>query len=115
MRTVIVNDQAYKEAFYRFEYLFALASAIEAKNFWGDYYVPVGSYVWESYLIDVRSSGTQFVTKQTDSEIEQLGEKWRPFQAGMFGDSWEKFLEIKKKTDESLVKVVQRFFNMFNP
>lgn len=115
LQTVIVNDQSYKEAFYRFEYLFALASSIEAQKIYGDYYVPVGSYTWETYLMDIRSTGTQFVTKQTDYEIEQLGEKWQPFQAGMFGNSWGKFLEIKKKADDKLIKVVQTFFPMINP
>jgi hypothetical protein len=90
-------------------------SAIEAQKFWGDYYVPVGSYVWESYLMDIRSLGTQFVTKQTDSEIKQLGEKWLPFQSGMFGTSWENFLDIKKKADEHLIKVVRTIFPSFNP
>ncbi len=115
LRIVIANDQAYKEAFYHFEYLFALTAAINSKKIWGDYYVPVGSYTWESYLMEIRSSGTQFVTKQTDEEIEQLGEKWRPFQAGIFGDSWEDFLELKKNADENIVKVVRKFFSMFNP
>lgn len=114
LQTVIVNTQAYEEAFYRFEYLFALASAIESQKIWGDYYVPVGSYAWESYLRDIGSTGNQFVTKQTDYEIEQFGEKWQPFQAGMFGTSWENFLEIKKSADENLVKVVERFLH-FNP
>lgn len=117
LRTVIVNDQAYKEAFYRFEYLFALASAIEAQKFWGDdnYYVPVGSYVWESYLQNMHSTGAKFVTTQTDFEIEQLGEKWQPFQSGMFGSSLKTFIEIKKKADEHLIKVVQQYFHSFNP
>lgn len=115
LQTAIANDQAYKEAFYRFEYLFALASSIEAQKIWGDYDVPVGSYTWESYLMDINLTGTQFVTKQTDYEIEQLGEKWQPFQAGVFGKSWENFIELKKQSDESLIKVVRRFFSMFNP
>ena len=113
LRTVIANDQAYNEAFYRFEYLFALtAAAADSKKLWGGYYVPVGSYVWESYLMEIHSSGTQFVTKQTDKEIEELGEKWQPFQAGLFGDSWVDFLNLKKNADNSIIKVVQRFFPM---
>lgn len=110
LQTVIVNEQAYEEAFYRFEYLFALASSIEAQKIYGDYYVPVGSYTWESYIMDLYSTGTKFVTKQTNQEIEQLGEKWLPFQSGIFGTSWTTFLEIKKKADERLEKLVEQKF-----
>jgi hypothetical protein len=115
LQTVIVNDYSYKEAFYLFEYLFALASASELGKIGLGYNVPVGSYVWETYLMDIDSIGEKFVTKQTDIEIAQLGEKWKPFQAGIFGDSWKDFLELKKNADESLIKIVQQFFPMINP
>ncbi|CAN5310664.1 hypothetical protein BH20ACI1_BH20ACI1_19030 [soil metagenome] len=114
LQTVIVNEQAYKEAFYRFEYLFALATSIEAKKIYGEYLVPVGSYAWETYFNDIQSTGIKFVTKQTDYEIEQLGKKWQPFQAGIFGNSWEDFFEMKNSADDNLVKTVVRILH-FNP
>lgn len=112
-RQITSNDLAYEDAFIRFEYLFALASAAKYKNDHGYTAVPVGSYVWESSIRKAHMSKSPLIFLETDNEIALLGEQWPPLHTSLFQGPLEKFLEFKKEADESLVGLIRNFYPGF--
>ena len=72
--------------------------------------VPVGSYCWESYLINLRSKRQPFISIQIDKEIESQGENWEPFKSGLFNMPWTSFLKLKREADENIKIEIKRHF-----
>ena len=110
LRSVILNDDAYEEAFLRFEYLFALAYAAEHKREWGSAVVPVGSYVWERFIRKAFASHSPYIHRETSEEVERMGGEWPPLRAGVYDGPLDKFREFKEEADASLIKVIRQFY-----
>jgi hypothetical protein len=44
------------------------------------------------------------------SEVEKMGKSWEPLQAGLFGGSLEKFIQIKDVVDGLVAEVRHKLF-----
>jgi hypothetical protein len=105
-----LSDQKYDDIFIRFEYLLALVAASSDYQSSGKVAIPEGSYYWEKYILSNLSENSLLVHVQTNREIEQMGEKWSPFQSGMFNLSFDKLLEFKKQFDDKMYQTAYRRF-----
>ncbi|MFN7927699.1 MAG: hypothetical protein U0Y68_07095 [Blastocatellia bacterium] len=105
LRQVIKVEGEYEEHFFRFEYLFALASAF-ANQKWGiGVYAPVGSYMWEQQL-----RYPPYIFEVTDQELSQQNELWPPFKEGIFDGKFEEFQQLKKQADESIKNLITKCY-----
>jgi hypothetical protein len=110
LSSVILNDDAYEEAFLKFEYLFALACAADHKRKWGSAPVPVGSYVWERFIRKAFASHSPYIHRETSEEVMRMGEQWPPLHAGVYDGPLDKFREFKEEADASLLNVIRQFY-----
>jgi hypothetical protein len=99
LRGLIPRETDYEQYFDRFEYLFALISGdlyekIESYTAWS-----VGSFLWR----DRDHFGSkESVLGDLYREIENKGQDWPGFKAGLFDSLLERFQFIKSKFDEEL-------------
>ena len=103
LKRVIKVESQYEESFLRFEYLFAIASAIANGRYGVGVYAPVGSYMWERNL-----RKEPYIYEVTDEELRKEKEEWPPFKAGIFEGTFEEFLELKREADENMKKTTAR-------
>lgn len=110
LRRVIKIDLVYEECFFLFEYLFALASAF-ANDEYGisGIAAPVGSYVWERNLMR-----PPYIFEVTDKELNRQKDSWPPFKAGIFDGTFDEFLLYKKQADESIKRLIGRYYPSVN-
>lgn len=110
LRPVIKIDAEYEECFYRFEYLFALASAFAEEEYGlSGVAAPVGSYIWEQNL-----RHQPYIFEATDKELSHQKELWPPFKAGIFDGTFDDFLHYKKQADESIKKIIRVHYSGLN-
>src|SRR5947209_7302157 len=95
LRGRIPDDYVYADTFVRFEYLFALASAVSCKAAYGYAGVPYGSYLWEPYLRDKE----HHIVNLTNRELEREKNGWPPLKVGLFDGPLESFLALKREAD----------------
>jgi hypothetical protein len=110
LRSIILNDDAYEEAFLRFEYLFALACAADHKRKWGSTAVPVGSYIWERFIRKSFERHSPFIHRETSEEIARMGDEWPPLRDGVYDGPLDKFKQFKEEADTSLLNVIRQFY-----
>ena len=110
LRSVILNEDVYEEAFLRFEYLFTLACAADHKRKWGSAAVPVGSYVWERFIRKAFARHSPYIHQETSEEVARLGEEWPPLRAGVYDGPLDEFKRFKEEADTSLLNLVRQFY-----
>lgn len=110
LRSVVLNDDAYDDAFLRFEYLFALASAADLKGRGGPAAVPIGSYIWERFIRKSFASHSPYIHRETSEEVARMGDEWPPLRASVYDGPLDKFKEFKEEADTSLLNVIRQFY-----
>lgn len=110
LRAVILNDDAYEEAFLRFEYLFALASAADHKNKGVGAAVPTGSYIWEKFIRKSFARHSPYIHRETSEEVARMGDEWPPLRTGLYDGPLDEFKEFKEEADTSLLSVIRQFY-----
>ena len=81
LRPLLRHDEDYEQAFDRFEYLIAMVVSVQRQGGW----VPPGRFAWRSAKRLRFNQST--IGSALRSELETLGPRWGPVQAGMFRDS----------------------------
>jgi hypothetical protein len=109
LRGLIPDDYVYADTFVRFEYLFALASAVTCKAIYGYAGVPYGSYLWEIYL----RNKEHHIVNLTNRELEREKDGWLPLKAGLFDGPLESFLAFKREADGKLIGLIQDQYPMW--
>lgn len=113
LREAIPNEEAYDEAYLRFEYLFALGTMeIYAKTA-GSLAAPEGSYIWENWIIRDSAYGRGYIWNLTAQEIERDGEDWHPLRAEVFKMTVSDFREFKQRADAAIIKYIRTCFPEF--
>ena len=84
----------YETYFDRFEVLFALEHAHQLDRIWG----PVGRFGWK-----YKTRGTASPFHRLVQEGISEGDNWGPIKAGLFGGSIERFNEVGKEYEKSIL------------
>jgi uncharacterized caspase-like protein len=85
----------YETYFDRFEVLFALEHAHQLDRIWG----PVGRFGWK-----YKTRGTASPFHRLVQEGISEGDNWGPIKAGLFGGSVERFNEVAKEYEKSILR-----------
>lgn len=84
LREVILNDEAYDDAFLRFEYLFALVAMDIYHEKVSSFVVPEGSYGWKNWITRDSAFDRSYIWNLTTQELETEGDNWQPLLSGVF-------------------------------
>ena len=101
------GDEQYMECFVRFEYLYALASVSQGNG------LIVGSFTWESEQMKGISKYPQtnvWIVRDTEAELDEMGEDWPPLKSGLFSGPVERFKVFKSEVDQRVLKEAANFF-----
>lgn len=109
LRDLIPDDYVYADTFVRFEYLFALASAVTCKATYGYAGMPYGIYLWEPFLRDKE----RYIVNLTNRELESEKDGWPPLKARLFDGPLESFLALKREADGKLLGLIQDHYPMW--
>ncbi len=93
------DDMAYRELFFRFEYLLALVHADIPENTFNHGHGPIGEFAARAWR-----GGHPYAVQELNSELAEYKDKHPLLTAGLFGGSLERLIEIRKGVDEQISK-----------
>lgn len=105
LQPILPDDMELKHAFHQFEIIAGLAYAIagDALGRLGDrFWAPVGCYGWEKrgyYPHPQTADGLLW------EKADELGKDWGPFNAGVFGSDWDRFVQLRAEFTAFLGRV----------
>ncbi|MDL2277147.1 SIR2 family protein [Parabacteroides sp. OttesenSCG-928-G07] len=96
-----ITEKEFQDSFDKFEYLFSLNFLDIVEKKYGHDWTPWGAFKWRrNYRVKEKDIIEMFLQESTEKKSE-----WSPIKAGMFNGKYERFNEIKTRTDNFLKEI----------
>jgi len=100
LKIYLADEINYERSFDKFEYLMGLVHADyrqkQGDEFWG----PVGCFGWRARRLYLSGD----LSTEVKIEAEQWGNDWQLLKSGLFDESIDRFLEVKKNYDALVLR-----------